>query len=84
MSRSSLPADFHGAVTPSDTVDVATAVGSLWPRALYVGTGGNIAIVTVDGTAVTYKNAASGSVIAVQFRRVNATNTTATDLVALY
>lgn len=73
------PALKHFAITPHNSNDEANNF-----RAIYVGTGGNLVIVTEDGTAVTYKNAASGSVIPVRGKRVNSTNTTATDLVGLY
>jgi len=63
------------------TNDVAFPANS---RAIYVGVGGNITIVTDDGTAVLYKNAQSGSIIPIRAKQVNATNTTATDLVGIY
>jgi hypothetical protein len=68
------------AVTPSDSTDLATPA-----RALYVGTGGNVALDDGDGhTAVVFKNVASGAVLPVRAVRVRATSTTATDIVALY
>lgn len=69
------------AVTPSDTV----AISPTGVRALYIGVGGDVAAVLADTTtAITFKNASAGSVIPVQAVRVNATNTTATNIVALY
>lgn len=73
------PAQRHAAVTTSDTVDLPEVA-----RALYVGTGGDIVVVTRDGVAVTYKNFPSGGYLSTNVRRVNATTTTATDIVALY
>lgn len=67
------------AVTPSDSVDC-----SFVTRALWVGTGGDISILTRGGSTVVLKNAASGSLIPIRAVRVNLTNTTATDLVGLY
>lgn len=68
------------AVTPSDTVDLATPA-----RAFFIGVTGDVALVPLDGsTAVTFKNVASGQIIPVQARRINSTNTNATDIVALY
>lgn len=67
------------AVTPSDTVDLPAGV-----RGLYVGTGGNAVLVGTDGVAVTFSNIASGTVLPVQVNRVNATNTTASGIVALF
>lgn len=73
------PADNHFAITPSDSVNF-----SFVTRGIYVGVTGDVAVVTKDGTAITYKNAVQGSVIPVRALRVNATNTTATDLVGLH
>ena len=73
------PAVKHYAITPSDTVDEDNVF-----RGLYVGVGGNVAIVTVDDTAVTYLSVPTGTLLPIQGRRVNDTNTTATDMVGLY
>lgn len=68
------------AITPSDTVDLPSPA-----RALFCGVGGDIAIVPLDGTsAVVFKNVGDGQIIPIQFRRVNAASTDATDLVALW
>lgn len=66
-------------VTPSDTDDFVAV-----PRAIYVGTGGDVAAVGLDGAVVTFKNAQSGSVLPIAPKRINDTDTTATDLVALF
>ncbi len=73
------PARFHYAVTPSDSVDFTVSF-----RSLYVGGGGTVVVVTADGTAVSYVNVASGSVLPVCGKRVNSTSTTATNIVGLY
>ena len=52
-------------------------------RAIYVGVGGDITL-TMGGTDVLYKNAVSGSILPVQATQVKSTNTTATNLIALY
>ena len=52
-------------------------------RAIYVGVGGDITI-SCNGTDVLYKNAQSGSTIAIQATQVKSTNTTAANLVALF
>lgn len=70
------------AVTTSDTADF-TAV----PRALFIGTGGDLKVIAVDDTSnagVTLKNVASGSILTIKFRRVLSSGTTATDIVAIY
>jgi len=53
-------------------------------RAIYVGVGGDVEIITIDGTTVLFKNAQSGQIIPVRARNISASNTTATDLVGLY
>lgn len=67
------------AVTPSDTVELLAV-----PKALYIGTGGNVVLRGV-GAAVdaTFKNVASGQVLDVRAQYVRATGTTASDIVAL-
>lgn len=67
------------AVTPSDAAELASI-----PRALFVGTGGNITLrLADDGADVLLKNVQSGQVLDVQARFVRATGTTAADIVAL-
>ena len=68
------PATGHAAVTPSDTVDLATP-----SRAIYIGGAGNI-VVTVGGADVTYAVAA-GTTLNVVASRIKATSTTATGIV---
>lgn len=64
-----------GAVTKSD----ATVLDF---NAIFVGTGGDVAIKhTEGGTAVTYPGVASGSILPVAGVRVMSTNTTASGMV---
>lgn len=77
----SAPARRLQAVTPADGTDLPVLA-----KALYVGGAGDLKIVPVaspDGEAVTLKNHPVGYV-AVQTRRVFATGTTATHIVALF
>lgn len=67
------------AVTPSDTVDF-----TLVARAIYVGGAGNVTVVNEDSTTALFTAPPVGTIIPGRFRRVNATNTTATLLVAGY
>lgn len=68
------------AITPSDTVDLAIPV-----RAIYVGTTGNIALVPPNKTAaVLFSNVQAGTTLMVAAKRINATNTTASNLVGLH
>lgn len=67
------------AVTTSDSVDLSKGK----TRGLYVGVGGDV-VAVIDGNAITFKNVATGAILPVQCTRVNATSTTATNIVALY
>lgn len=80
------PGASFAAVTASDTTDIAKLNGD-WPRALWVGVAGNIAVVAPNGTVRTFEGVSAGTMLPVQFRRVNSTNTTnqtATSMVAVY
>jgi hypothetical protein len=69
----------YEAVTPSDTVSLGTLA-----RALYVGGAGNIVAVMYDDTTCTFTAVPAGSVLPIAVKRVNATSTTATNIVALH
>lgn len=67
-------------VTPHDTNDLSTPC-----RALYIGTGGAVEVITLDGSsAVVFANVPSGAVLPVRVSRVLDGNTTADDILALY
>lgn len=66
------------AVTPSDSTDLAAPA-----RALYVGGSGNVKINDSGNGAVTFVGVAAGSILPVMARRVYATGTTATNIIAL-
>lgn len=72
----SWPATDAFSVTPSDTVNFITNA-----RSLYVGTGGTVVIVTPKGSVVSLLNVPDGAELHVCVKRVNATSTTATDIV---
>lgn len=67
------------AVTPHDSTPLPDGV-----RGLYIGTGGNAVLLDTDGNAVTFSNIVGGTLLPVQVKRVNATNTTASNIVALF
>lgn len=73
------PALRHASVTPSDTVNLPGGIA----RALRIGTGGVIAVVDPEGTAIEY-TVSNGEVLEVSTLRVNNTNTTASGIVAWY
>lgn len=79
VENSSAPALYAGDATPSDSTNLSSIA-----RALYVGTGGNVAAVMPDDSVVTFISVQSGQILPVRVKRVNATNTTASNIVALY
>ncbi len=67
------------AIAPHDGNELAIV-----PKALYVGTGGQITLRGVSGvTDVVFKNVANGQILDVRAQFVRATGTTASDIVAL-
>ena len=72
------PGSRHYAITPSDSANETEAF-----RSVYVGGAGNVAIVDLNGDAVTWTAAAAGSILPMRGIRVNSTNTTATNLVGI-
>lgn len=81
LSGLSGPANEARAVTPHNTNDLPDGC-----RALYVGGAGDISLITAfgDGTAVVFVGVPAGTILPVRCRRVRATGTTATNLVALF
>ena len=68
------------AVAPHDVNALADI-----PKALYVGTGGDIVARGVGGGAdVTFKNVPSGSILPFRAEYIRATGTTALQILALY
>lgn len=66
-------------ITPSDTEIFADAT-----KAIYIGTGGDVALIAVGSdNPVTFRNTIGGSILDVRVRQVLATGTTAQDLVGL-
>ena len=76
MARAIIPDD-GAVVTPADA-------GTLKPGSLYVGTGGNVKIMTALGTVLTLTNVADGSWIPVSVKRVYSTDTTASGILIFY
>jgi hypothetical protein len=73
------PARSVQSVILSDEQDLPTL-----PKALFVGTGGDIALRGVDDSQTTVlKNVAAGSILPVRALRIYVTGTTAGDIVAL-
>lgn len=79
MTSRSNPSTLAVAVTPSDTVSFVQ--GDC--RALYIGGAGNVSLQS-GGAAVVFVGVAAGTILPVETTRVNSTNTTATNIVALF
>lgn len=76
----SSPAISAVAVTPDNSNDLSVIPA----RALWIGTAGDVSVDPADGanTAVVFKNASG--LLPVSVKRVRSTNTTASNIVALY
>lgn len=75
------PGSLAVSVAPDDNTDLA-----VYAKALWIGTGGNVAVVPlgqIDDTAVTFVNCQDGSILPIRCRRLMATATTATNIVAI-
>lgn len=73
------------AVTPSDTLDIpAVSNGENNGCVLYVGTGGDLRVLTAGGQDVTFVGVLSGSFFPVNVVRVYATGTAASDIIAIW
>ncbi len=72
------PAVGGAAVTPNDSQDLAKS-----SRALYVGGAGDVKVTTVDGSTITFSAVPAGTLLPVAVKRVFATLTTATNILAL-
>ena len=73
------PAMNAAAITLSDSVNLAFA-----SRGVYVGVGGNISVLMAGGSTVTFLGVFGGTILPIRINRVNLTNTTASNLIALY
>lgn len=71
------PAGRHVKVVPSDTVDF-----EYHPRAIYVESGGDVAIVDEEGNVEVYAGLPTHTTLTFRARRINATGTTATNIKA--
>lgn len=74
------PACNSASVTPSDESELAFLT-----RGLYVGVGGNVSVkLRDDSTAVIFVGVAEGTILPLQVKQVMATNTTSTNIIALW
>jgi hypothetical protein len=88
MAYQKLQAGRAAAVTPSNTANIPSVSSQDGSGnngcVLYVGTKGNLKIMTVGGDEVTFTNIQDGSFIPVQVLKVFSTGTTASNIVALW
>ena len=73
------PCRHAAAVSPSDTADLSAVT-----RAVYVGGSGNMVVITAGGETVTLTGLVVGTLLPIAVSRVKSTNTTATNLIALW
>lgn len=79
MSHVSDPAAFAETVTPSNTDNLTSPA-----RSLYVGGTGNVSVEMYGSGTMIFSSVPAGTILPVQITRVNLTNTTATNMVALH
>ena len=88
MSYQKLQANRASLVTPSNTVNIPSLSSeSGTPNrgcVLYIGTGGDLKVLTIGGDEVTFTNFQDGSFLPVQVVRVFETDTTASNIIALW
>lgn len=73
------PGSNAAAVTPNDSTDL-----SYTTRAIYVGGAGNLAVVMAGGQTVTFTGVTAGAILPIRVSRVMSTNTTATNIMAIW
>lgn len=72
------------ACTPSDFDGTEFSIFKPMSGLLYVGGAGDLAVVTDGGDAVTFSAVPAGSFLPVHIKQVKATDTTATEILALW
>lgn len=82
--KANSPAQGAAAVTPHDSNNITALGGALVYRGLYVGGTGDVAAVLASGDVAIFKAVPAGTLLPIMVVRVNATNTTATNMLALY
>lgn len=66
-------------IAPDDSADLGEA-----PKALYIGTGGDLVVRPLNGDEdVVFRNAISGSILDIRVRAIRASGTSAQDIVGL-
>lgn len=82
-----MPGGIIGPIAPGVTFETVTTdvafTGGLC-RSLWVGTGGDVAVVDVNGSATTIPNVQDGTLLPLRATKVNTSGTTASDMVAFF
>lgn len=79
MADKTVPAERAISITPNDSADLSEPV-----RAIFTGSGGDIALIAIgDTSSVVFVGVAAGIILPVSASRVLATGTAATGLVGL-
>lgn len=73
------PASSAAAVTPDDSAELSDVT-----RWVFVGGTGNLVVVMANGATVTFTAVEAGTLLPIRVSRVMATDTTATNIVALW
>lgn len=73
------PAEGAAAVTPHDT----TALGNV-TRAIYVGGAGDVEVITKGGDTVVFSSVPAGTILPVRATHVKSSNTTASNILAMW
>lgn len=77
--------DNHWTSPSKDAIAVTKSDSTVLPitRALYIGVSGDVQVTTAKGTTALFKGVPVG-ILPVQVSKVQSTNTTATNILALY
>ena len=73
------PVGGGAAVTPNNDTDLTIVT-----RAVYVGGGGNLAVIMQSGAELTFENVSEGQLLPIRVSRIKSTGTTATGIVGLW
>lgn len=72
------------AVTPHDSTALTNGTDDFVAKVLYVGSAGNVSVITAGGQTVTFAGAAAGQYLYGFFTHVRSTSTTASSILAGY
>jgi len=78
--------DVSAPINGGEAVSIGSGnhVASTYSRAIWVGTGGDVVVVTRNGTTLTLPNVQDGTMLAVRVRSIVKVGTSASDMVLLW